>query len=220
MAGETDEAQHSAEWAVTILQPTGNGAALAHASVYEGAILAITDEPQRADTILTSARELAIRADRLDLAALSLNYLGIARVELGDPDGLQLLRHSIMAAVDAHQYEYAARGYCNLAEMLCRSGDLDELERACTTGFASPANAVSGRTPTASSCTAAWPRPPRPLGAGAGRPASLVEGVDDPGMLYAYSVPWLGRLLARLDDETAPETCSPPHGSTPAASAC
>jgi DNA-binding CsgD family transcriptional regulator len=31
----------------------------------------------------------------------------------------------------------------------------------------------------------------------------LVEGVDDPGMLYAYSVPWLGRLLARRGDEAA-----------------
>ncbi len=206
MAGETDEAQHSAEWAVTILQPTGNGAALAHASVYEGAILAITDEPQRAATILTSARELAIRADRLDLAALSLNYLGMARVELGDPDGLQLLRQSIMAAVDARQYEYAARGYCNLAEMLCRSGDLDELD-ACVhdglrfareRGFWSHAYGLELHR-----CVVLVRR-------GRWEPAldglrALVEGVDDPGMLYAYSVPWLGRLLARLGDETAPE---------------
>ena len=34
---------------------------------------------------------------------------------------------------------------------------------------------------------------------------ALVEGVDDPGMLYAYSVPWLGRLLARTGDERAEE---------------
>ena len=31
----------------------------------------------------------------------------------------------------------------------------------------------------------------------------LVEGVDDPGMLHAYSVPWLGRLLARRGDPAA-----------------
>jgi DNA-binding CsgD family transcriptional regulator len=31
----------------------------------------------------------------------------------------------------------------------------------------------------------------------------LVEGVDDPGMLHAYSVPWLGRLLARRGDPEA-----------------
>ena len=33
----------------------------------------------------------------------------------------------------------------------------------------------------------------------------LVEGVDDPGMLYAYSVPWLGRVLARRGDPAAGE---------------
>src|SRR5262249_15196866 len=31
----------------------------------------------------------------------------------------------------------------------------------------------------------------------------LVGAVDDPGMLYAYSVPWLGRLLARRGDPAA-----------------
>ena len=89
MTGDTDEAEHSAERAVTILEPTGHGPALAHASLYEGAILAMTDEPERAAAILAAARELAIREGRLDLAALALNYLGIARVELGDPDGLR-----------------------------------------------------------------------------------------------------------------------------------
>ena len=31
----------------------------------------------------------------------------------------------------------------------------------------------------------------------------LVDAVDDPGMLFAYSVPWLGRLLARRGDPVA-----------------
>ena len=31
----------------------------------------------------------------------------------------------------------------------------------------------------------------------------LVEGKEDPGMLWAYSVPWYGRLLARKGDERA-----------------
>ena len=34
---------------------------------------------------------------------------------------------------------------------------------------------------------------------------ALVDTVDDPGMLYAYSVPWLGRLLARRGDPAAEE---------------
>ena len=31
----------------------------------------------------------------------------------------------------------------------------------------------------------------------------LVHGVEDPGMLFAYSVPWLGRALARRGDPAA-----------------
>ena len=31
----------------------------------------------------------------------------------------------------------------------------------------------------------------------------MVDAVDDPGMLFAYSVPWLGRLLARRGDPVA-----------------
>ena len=40
-------------------------------------------------------------------------------------------------------------------------------------------------------------------GAEAGLRALVVDAVDDPGMLYAYSVPWLGRLLARRGDPAA-----------------
>jgi hypothetical protein len=120
---------------VLTLEPTGDGPALAHASLYDGAILAMTDDPGRAEPMLVHARELAQRVDRPDLAALALNYLGIARVELGDPAGLDLLRDSIDGAIGVRQYEYAARGYCNLAELLARGGELDELESCVTEGL-------------------------------------------------------------------------------------
>ena len=115
----------------------------------------MTDEPGARRRSWSPRATWRSAVGRLDLAALASNYLGIARVELGDPDGLQLLRESVDAAIDAHQYEYAARGYCNLAELLARGGRLDELEAACATGCVSPASAGSGRTPTTSSCTAA-----------------------------------------------------------------
>ncbi len=44
MAGETDAAEATAAEAVLILEPAGDAAALAHASLYDGAILALTDE--------------------------------------------------------------------------------------------------------------------------------------------------------------------------------
>ncbi|HEX2410408.1 MAG TPA: AAA family ATPase [Solirubrobacteraceae bacterium] len=204
MAGETDEAEHAARRAVMLLEPTGDAAALAHASLYEGAILALTDEPERAAGILAGARDLALRAGRGDVAALSLNYLGIARFEQGEPDGLELLRESVRASIAGRDYEYAARGYCNLGELLFRAGRLDELD-ACVQqgldftherGFWSHAYNLEVHRCVALLRRGRWDAALSGL-------RELVEGVDDPGMLYAYSVPWLGRLLARRGDPAA-----------------
>ena len=207
MAGETDEAEHAASRAVMLLEPTGHAAALAHASLYEGAILALTDEPDRAAGILASARDLALRAGRSDLAALSLNYLGIARFEQGAGDeGLGLLRESVAASIEGRHWESAARGYCNLGELLFRSGRLDELEGCVRDGLAftrergfwSHAYNLEVHRCLALLRRGRWEAALSGL-------RELVEGVDDPGMLYAYSVPWLGRLLARRGDPGAGE---------------
>jgi DNA-binding CsgD family transcriptional regulator/tetratricopeptide (TPR) repeat protein len=206
MAGETDEAEHAASRAVLLLEPTGDPGALAHASLYEGAILALTDEHDRAAGILDSARDLALRAGRVDFAALSLNYLGIARFEQGEPGGLELLRESIRASIAGRDYEYAARGYCNLGELLFRAGRLDELD-ACVRdglgftrerGFWSHAYNLEVHRCLALLRRGRWDPALRGL-------RELTEGVGDPGMLYAYSMPWLGRLLARRGDPAAGE---------------
>ena len=204
MAGETDDAELAASRAVMLLEPTGHAGALAHASLYEGAILALTDEPDRAAGILASARDLALRAGRGDFAALSLNYLGIAHFEQGEPDGLDLLRESVRASIAGRDFEYAARGYCNLGELLFRSGRLDELD-ACVReglaftrerGFWSHAYNLEVHRCLALLRRGRWD-------AALGGLRELAEGVDDPGMLYAYSMPWLGRLLARRGDPAA-----------------
>jgi DNA-binding CsgD family transcriptional regulator/tetratricopeptide (TPR) repeat protein len=199
MAGDTDAAEVTAQRAVMTLEPTGHGAALANASLNEGAILTMTEEdPERTIDLLVAARDLATRAARPDLAALALNYLGMAQVQT------DLLRRSIADAELARQYEYAARGYCNLAELLFRAGELDELE-ACVEegmpyvrerGFWSHAYGLELHR-----CAALMRR-------GRWEPAltglrALVDDVDDPGMLYAYSAPLLGRLLARRGEEEA-----------------
>jgi DNA-binding CsgD family transcriptional regulator len=152
------------------------------------------------------ARDLALRAGRPDLAALSLNYLGIARFELGDDTGLELLRESIAMAIDTRQHEYAARGYCNLVELLARGGRVDELEAWVARGLAftrergfwSHAYNLELHRCVALIRRGAWDAALAGLRA-------LVRGVDDPGMLYAYSVPWLGRLLARRGEPGAEE---------------
>ena len=204
MAGETVEAEECAERAVRILEPTGDDAALASASLHRGAILALIDEPERATGMLELARDLALRAGHGDLAALALNYLGVAAVERGDPGGLQLVRDSVEAALGESHHEAAARGYCNVAELLYREGRLAELEACIADGlpFARERGFWSHAYNLELHRCVLQLRRGDLDGALAGL-RELVHGVEDPGMLFAYSVPWLGRALARRGDPAA-----------------
>jgi DNA-binding CsgD family transcriptional regulator/tetratricopeptide (TPR) repeat protein len=205
MAGDTDAAHDAAARAVAALEPEGEQAALAHATLYRGAIRAMTDAPAEAAEELARARELAQRSGRDDLAALSLNYLGIACFELGDLQvGVELMRRSIAESDAVREHEYAARGHCNLTELLSRAGRLDELESAARDGlrftrergFWSHAYNLEVQRCTALVRRGHWERAVTELRA-------LIDGVEDPGMLISYSVPWLGRVLARQGDPEA-----------------
>jgi DNA-binding CsgD family transcriptional regulator/tetratricopeptide (TPR) repeat protein len=204
MAGETRRAEVAAEQAVRMLEPTGDAAALAHAFLYRGAILALTGGHEAAEPLLSRARDLASWAGAGDLAALSLNYLGIARTEAGDADGILALRDSIAWGTSGGHHEVVARGYTNLAEVLLRTGRHEELERCVTAGlafcrergFGSHAYNLEVHRCLLLLRRGDW------AGAEAGL-QDLVEGMEDPGMLFAYSVPWLGRLRARRGDPDA-----------------
>jgi DNA-binding CsgD family transcriptional regulator/tetratricopeptide (TPR) repeat protein len=204
MAGETDAAEECAERAVAILEAAGDEAALAQASLYQGAILALADDPEQAGAVLRRADDLARASQRMDLAVLCLNYIGIARVERGDPEGIEQVRESIDLAIAGGHHEAAARGYTNLAELLLRAGRLDELERCVTDGLAfthergfwSHAYNLDVHRCLLLLRRGDWDGAERGL-------RGVVDAVDDPGMLFAYSVPWLGRLLARRGDPIA-----------------
>ena len=204
MAGETDAAEDCAERAVRILEAAGDDAALAQATLYQGAILALAEDPEQAGAVLRRAGQLARSSQRMDLAVLCLNYIGIARVESGDPEGLEEVRESIRLAVAGRHHEEAARGYTNLAELLLRVGRLDELERCVADGLAfthergfwSHAYNLEVHRCLLLLRRGDWDGAEEGL-------RGVVDAVDDPGMLFAYSVPWLGRLLARRGDPVA-----------------
>ena len=197
MAGETDAAEECAARAVRILEAAGDDAALAQATLYQGAILALAEDPEQAGAVLRRAGQLARASQRMDLAVLCLNYIGIARVESGDPDGLEQVRDSIDLAVAGRHHEEAARGYTNLAELLLRVGRLDELERCVADGLAfthergfwSHAYNLEVHRCLLLLRRGDWD------GAEAGL-RGVVDAVDDPGMLFAYSVP-VARAPAR-----------------------
>jgi DNA-binding CsgD family transcriptional regulator/tetratricopeptide (TPR) repeat protein len=204
MAGETESAEDCAERAVRILEAAGDDAALAQATLYQGAILALAEDPEQAGAVLRRAGQLARASQRMDLAVLCLNYIGIARVESGDPEGLEEVRGSIDLALAGRHHEEVARGYTNLAELLLRVGRLDELERCVADGLAfthergfwSHAYNLEVHRCLLLMRRGDWDGAEEGL-------RGVVDAVDDPGMLFAYSVPWLGRLLARRGDPVA-----------------
>ena len=123
-----NEAIREAERAVAVLRPTGDIEALAYAETYLGAVQALTDRQEEALTRLLEAQALAARAGRRDLVALCHNYIGCARVDLGDVDsGLEELRRSLWLSLDLPHHEYAARAYTNLAETAYQLHRYDEL---------------------------------------------------------------------------------------------
>jgi hypothetical protein len=143
-------------------------------------------------------------AGRSDLAALCLNYLGLAYCDLGLPGGVDKLRQSIDAACETGDYEAVARGYTNLAEMLYRQCRWDELEHclrdgiefACDRGFGSHTYNLELHSALLSMRRGDW-------STAEDRLRRLIDSVDDRGMLSVLSSSSLGRLLARRGDPAA-----------------
>jgi DNA-binding CsgD family transcriptional regulator/tetratricopeptide (TPR) repeat protein len=124
MTGESDEAEQLIARAVGMLAAAGPVSALASASVELGALLVLTGQTPAALPALRRARELAVQAQRPDLESLSLNYLGLARADDGDPAaGEADLRTALAIAVAGGYHEAAARAYVNLGELLQSLGD-------------------------------------------------------------------------------------------------
>ena len=115
------------------------------------------------------------------------------------------MRESIGLAIAGRHHEAAARGYTNLAELLLRAGRLDELERCVTDGLAFTRERgfwSHAYNLDVHRCLLLLRK--RRLGRRRARAcAGSSTRSTTPGMLFAYSVPWLGRLLARRGDPVA-----------------
>ncbi|MGH3999268.1 MAG: LuxR C-terminal-related transcriptional regulator, partial [Pseudonocardiaceae bacterium] len=204
LTGGTEQAEQAVDRAVQVLAPVGCPRALAQASVYRGAVLALTDRPEDAVTTLEEVRQRVADLDRPDLVALCLNYLGVAGADLGQPAALEHLRESLAMARKAGFDEYAARAYTHLGEILYRLGRYGELAECLDAGLAFTRE--RGFWPHAYNLEVhrclllvrrgAWSAAEDGL-------RGLVGGIKDPGMLYVYSAPALGRLLARQGDPDA-----------------
>ena len=112
------------------------------AATHRAVLLVLTDDEQAALPALAAAAELA--AGRDDLIAFGTSYAGLARVQLGDLSGLDLLRDGIEQATAAGQRDYLARSYTSIVRALERIGRYDELAHYVDEGLSRRAR---GRVP-------------------------------------------------------------------------
>lgn len=200
MAGDT-------EAAIAAIDQASRLGASAATAAYRAIIRALSGCPGAAVEALEEARVLAVEAGRTDLAALCLNYLGVTLADLGDPQGVRHLRASLRSALATGDHESAARAYTNLAEVLFRQGHTDQLGECLADGldftrergFWSHSYNLEVHRAQLSLRTGGWDDADRRL-------RRLLDEIDDPGMLYVYSVPVYARLLARRGDLDTAET--------------
>jgi tetratricopeptide (TPR) repeat protein len=141
--------------AVALLEPLGDRPRLARAYTYLAAIMKLTDRLDEAIARARQALELGERTGQEDVVAHSLNYLGYALLDLGDPEGAAYLRRSAAVARAAAHFEYTQRAYTNLVEGLYRLGRFSELDQPLADGLATRASTASPPTSTTWRRTAA-----------------------------------------------------------------
>ena len=203
MVNDPAGSQEAVRRAVALLEPLGDHARLARAATYEAAILKLTDRPEEAIARARQALELGRATGQQDVVAHSLNYLGYALLDLGEPAGAGQLRRSVATARAAHHYEYAQRGYTNLVEGLYRLGRFDELDEpiadglayAREYGFASHEYNLEAHRCMLLTLRGRWEEAEAGL--------SRLPAGEDPGVLASFGLSALGRLLARRGEPGA-----------------
>ncbi|WP_405056594.1 AAA family ATPase [Kribbella sp. NBC_01505] len=202
LAGDTATALAAVERASEVAQ--GNDEVWPQALGCRGMMLVLTGSPTAAVPLLQQAHALAVLADRTELVALCLNYLGLAWCDLGRSDGLATLRVSIDAARATGDFEAVARGYTNLTEMLYRAGQWDELDQTIQAGLEFTEERGFGSHAYNLQTHRGLLLMRRGDLAGAEQHLRwLVDTVAEPGMLSVLSAAGLGRVLARRGDPEA-----------------
>jgi DNA-binding CsgD family transcriptional regulator/tetratricopeptide (TPR) repeat protein len=189
--------------AVALLEPLGDRPRLARAYTYLAAIMKLTDRLDEAIARARQALELGERTGQEDVVAHSLNYLGYALLDLGDPEGAAYLRRSAAVARAAAHFEYTQRAYTNLVEGLYRLGRFSELDQpladglayAREYGFASHEYNLEAHRCMLLTVRGRWDEAEAGL-------RRLLAG-EDPGVLASFGLSALGRLLARKGDPDA-----------------
>jgi tetratricopeptide (TPR) repeat protein len=204
MVGDPTRAREHALRALAALEPLGPGGDLAHAYAELGSLDAIEADCGPAAAWCARAVAEARAAGRSDVETHALIYLGIARVGLGDEDGLDDLRAAVELARRLDHGGYLCRGSSNLAAALIWLGRhrkaLPWLEVAETSardhGYDFHLFHVLVQRSHVDLVTGRWDAAERRLHA-------QLDTARDPAAVMTIPLALLGRLLARRGDPAA-----------------
>jgi DNA-binding CsgD family transcriptional regulator/tetratricopeptide (TPR) repeat protein len=204
MVNEPHEALATVRRAVDILRATDDQEALVEGLANLGSLLSLTDRQRECLETVESVIEWADRLSRPDLVAHALNYRGVARLNLGDYEGLEDLERSLAMAqyIDAH--ELAARAYTNIVDELMRLGRDTEAEQWIQRGwgFLTDFDFVAHRYNLESQrCLihlhrGQWDSAERGL-------RQLITGIQEPHVLLPFALTPLARIASRRDSPDA-----------------
>jgi tetratricopeptide (TPR) repeat protein len=210
---DMDDAQATVDRAVALLDDGPDRARLALARTSRGVLLALRDREEEAVDELRPAHDLAAELGAHDLMALCLNYIGLARLYLGDDGGLELLRRSIAEAAAVQHREYLARAYTSVVKGLAPDRALRR-PGALRRGGPGPHPRVRLPRPRLHALG-----PPLPPAGDARRLACAERGlraldaeVPDAGVLGRETLPVLARLLVRRGHDEAGAALDPAWG--------
>ena len=201
---ETAQARSSAELALQLAEDRGDTLDQALARLNLGGVLVLVDQEHEGMQSLRAGIDLAERLGADDIVTLATNYLGSARLQLGDLGGRDDLLRSRDQAHQMANHEFVMRAYYNLAEGLWRLGRYDE-----ALGFIAEGEAYGADREFQVYAYMFGARRYRRLGM-QGRWAEAVSGLremldgkGDPGMIGRETLPVLTRLLVRQGDPEA-----------------
>ena len=201
---ETAQARSSAKLALQLAADRGDTLDQALARLNLGGVLVLVDQEHEGMHSLQAGIDLAERLGADDIVTLATNYLGSARLQLGDLGGRDDLLRSRDQAQHVANHEFVMRAYYNLAEGLWR---LRPVRRG---GGVHRGGGGLRRRPRVPGVCIHVRRPPLPQAGMQGRWAEAVSGLremldgkGDPGMIGRETLPVLARLLVRQGDPDA-----------------
>jgi DNA-binding CsgD family transcriptional regulator/tetratricopeptide (TPR) repeat protein len=198
---QTGAARASGERALELARHHAHSADYALACLNLGGLLVLTDREEDGIALLGDALRLAEELAEDDVAALCRNYLGSARLQLGDPDGETELLRSITLARSRANHEYVMRGYYNLIEGMWRLGRYaaacDYIDEAENYGrdrdFRVYEYMFDARRYRLMAMRGRWSEAVAGL-------HEMLDGQGDPGMIGRETLPVLARTLVRQGD--------------------